>query len=86
MSAGSIASRHRVERRRRVERIDERLRGKRAHAACRVRAQRADGEEAARDGDAEGAVESSATIDQVMRPGLSGVVPMRAALARGSPT
>ncbi len=44
---------HRVERGRRVQRIDERLRRERADAARRVRTQRADREEPARDGHAE---------------------------------
>ena len=51
---GIVAARHGLERGRRVERIDERLGRERADAACRVRAQRADGKEPARDGDAEG--------------------------------
>src|SRR5439155_21833492 len=50
------ASRHRLERGRRVEWIDERLRGERAHAARRMGAERSDREEAARDGDAQVAV------------------------------
>ena len=41
-----------VERRRTVERVEQRLAGNRAHAAPGVRTERADGEEAAGDGDA----------------------------------
>ena len=43
--------------------IDQRLRGQRADAARGVRAERADGEEPRRDGDAEGAARGIARYD-----------------------